>query len=214
MSSAPRESPVAPTEAVKPTIRRARADDLPRLRQMLVRAFLDDPVAIWACRSEALRMRMLEGMYRARLRQMLVHQEIWTTPELSSAALWVPPERWKTTLRQDAALVRSLLHPRLLVRLPLLAVGLSGVQRKHPRTPPHWYLSLLGTDPDARGLGLGSAVLRPVLEQCDSDGVCIYLETSKERNIDFYTRHGFRVTGELRLPRGPRMWPMWREPLA
>jgi ribosomal protein S18 acetylase RimI-like enzyme len=213
MPSAPHES-LAPAGAVEPTIRRATANDLPRLRQMLVRAFLDDPVAVWSCGSEAPRIRMLECLYRARLRQLLVHREIWTTPELSSAALWVPPGRWKTTLRQDAALARGLLHPRLLVRLPLLAVGLGGVQRRHPRTPPHWYLSLLGTDPDARGLGLGSAVLRPVLEQCDRDGVCVYLESSKERNIDFYARHGFRVTGELRLPRGPWMWPMWREPLA
>jgi hypothetical protein len=55
-------------------------------------------------------------------------------------------------------------------------------------------------------------MLRPVLEQCDSDGVAAYLESSKERNIDFYARHGFRVTRELRLPRGPRVWPMWREP--
>jgi hypothetical protein len=35
-----------------------------------------------------------------------------------------------------------------------------------------------------------------------------------ERNIDFYARMGFRVTSELRLPRGPSMWPMWREPRA
>jgi GNAT superfamily N-acetyltransferase len=174
---------------------------------------MDDPVAMWACTSENLRPGMLEGMYLARLRQMLVHQEVWTNPERSSAALWVPPERWKTTLRQDAALIRCFLHPRLMVRLPLLAFGLSAVQRKHPRRPPHWYLSLLGTAPDAQGNGYGSAVLRPVLEQCDSDGVGAYLESSKERNLDFYARYGFRVTGEMRLPYGPKMWAMWREPL-
>jgi GNAT superfamily N-acetyltransferase len=193
-------------------VRRADAADLPTLTQMLVRAFVDDPVAVWACRWDWLRPKMLEGMYRARLRQMLDHQEIWTNPGLSSAALWVPPERWKTTLRQDAALVRCFLNPRLMARLPLLAVGLSGVQRRHPRTPPHWYLSLLGTHPDAQGHGFGSAVLQPVLEQCDVDGVGAYLESSKRRNLDFYARYGFRITGEMRLPFGPTMWPMWRDP--
>jgi len=193
-------------------VRRAEVADLTPLTPMLVRAFMDDPVAVWACRSDQLRPRMLEGMYRARLRQMLDHREIWTNAERSSAALWVPPEHWKTTLRQDAALIRSFLDPRLLVRLPLLAVGLSGVQRRHPRSPPHWYLSLLGTDPDAQGHGFGSAVLKPVLEQCDSDGIGAYLESSKQRNLDFYARYGFRVTGEIRLPFGPTMWPMWRDP--
>jgi hypothetical protein len=57
-------------------------------------------------------------------------------------------------------------------------------------------------------------MLEPVLKQCDADGIAAYLESSKERNIDFYARHGFRVTGELRLPRGPTVWPMWRDPLA
>jgi GNAT superfamily N-acetyltransferase len=194
-------------------VRRASPEDLPALTQMLVKAFMDDPVAVWACRWERLRPRMLEGMYRARLRQMLAHQEIWTNPGLTSAALWMPPDRWKTTLLQDAALIRCFLNPRLMVRLPLLAVGLSGVQRAHPRTPAHWYLSLLGTDPDAQGHGYGSAVLAPALEQCDRDGVGAYLESSKRRNLDFYARHGFRVTGELRLPySGPTMWPMWRDP--
>ncbi len=192
--------------------RRATPADVPALTRTLVRAFMDDPIARWACKSEQLRPRMLEGMYVARLGQMLGHQEVWINPERTSAALWVPPERWKTTLRQDARLVRCFLHPRLLVRLPLLAFGLSGIQRKHPRSPPHWYLSLLGTDPDAQGNGYGSAVLRPVLEQCDSDRVAAYLESSKERNLDFYARHGFRVIGEMHLPYGPRMWAMWREP--
>jgi GNAT superfamily N-acetyltransferase len=200
------------TESDAHTVRRADAADLPALTQMLVRAFMDDPVAVWACRWEQLRPRMLEGMYTARLRQLLAHEEVWTNPGLSSAALWSPPGGWKTSLRQDAALIRSFLDPRLMARLPLLAVGLSGVQRKHPRTPPHWYLSLLGTDPDAQGHGFGSAVLKPVLEQCDRDGVCAYLESSKRRNLDFYARYGFRVTGELRLPYGPTMWPMWRDP--
>ena len=71
---------------------------------------------------------------------------------------------------------------------------------------------MLGTEPASQGQGLGSAVLGPVLEQCDADGVGAYLESSKERNIDFYARHGFRVTDELRLLRGPRMWGMWRDP--
>ncbi len=199
---------------VAPTIRRATPADVPRLVPVLVRAFLDDPVAVWACRSDRLRPRMLEGLYSVRLRQMLAHREVWTTAECSSAALWAPPGRSDTNIRDDAALVRCLLHPQLLARAPLLALGLAGVQRKRAHRPPHWYLSLLGTDPDARGQGLGSAVLAPVLEQCDADGVGIYLESSKERNIAFYTRYGFRVVEELKLPRGPRMWPMWREPAS
>lgn len=199
------------TSTPMPTVRRATPADTPELARALARAFLDDPVAIWSCRPDALRPTVLERFHTARLGHLLPHQEVWTDPNLSCAALWAPPEHWRTTPRQDLALTRCLLHPRLMPRMPLIARGLLGLERRHPRQPPHWYLAVLGTDPVAQGQGLGSAVLRPVLEQCDADGVGAFLESSKERNIAFYARHGFRVTEELRLPRGPSMWSMWRD---
>jgi ribosomal protein S18 acetylase RimI-like enzyme len=199
-------------EASVGVIRRATRSDVPSLTPMLGRAFFDDPIAAWACRSTALRPVVLEHLHRTRLRQLLAHDEIWTTSELSSAALWVPPGRLQNTALQDARLARGFLHGRLLPRLPMLALGLTMIQRKHPQRPHHWYLSLLGTDPDMQGHGLGAAVLQPVLDKCDGDCIGAYLESSQERNLDFYARHGFRLTGELRLPRGPRVWTMWREP--
>lgn len=193
-------------------VARATVADVPRLASMLARSFDDDPVATWASPADGPRRKVLERFHGARLRQLMRDREVWTAGDLSSAALWATPERWRTTAREDAALVRSMLRPRLLARLPLVVAGLLAIEREHPPEPPHWYLAVLGTDPSAQGQGLGSAVLRPVLERCDADGVGAYLESSKERNVDFYARHGFRVTGELRLPRGPRVWPMWREP--
>jgi ribosomal protein S18 acetylase RimI-like enzyme len=169
-------------------------------------------VARWSCPPDGLRLGMLERFNSTRLGQLLAHDEVWSTPELSCVALWAPPRRWKTSAREDMQLARCLLHPRLIGRMPLILTGLLGMERRHPREVPHWYLAVLGTDPSAQGQGLGSAVLQPVLERCDTDGVGAYLESSKERNIDFYARHGFRVTGEIRLPRGPTMWPMWRDP--
>jgi GNAT superfamily N-acetyltransferase len=192
--------------------RRATAADVPILAHALARAFAEDPVARWACPPAAARPRMLERFHAARLRELLREQEVWTDPSCSAAALWAPPQRWRTTLRDELALARAMLAPRLLARLPLVAAGLQGIERRHPPTPPHWYLAVLGTAPVAQGRGLGSAVLAPVLARCDEDGVGAYLESSKEENVVFYARHGFRVARELRLPRGPRMWAMWREP--
>jgi GNAT superfamily N-acetyltransferase len=193
-------------------MRLATEADVPKLSHVLARAFMDDPVALWSCPPDRLRIAVLERFHGTRLRQLLRHREVWTTDELSCAALWAPPGRWRTTLREDFALARGMTHPLLIARLPVTVAGLLGVERKHPQEPPHWYLAVLGTDPLAQGRGLGSAALHPVLERCDADGVGAYLESSKARNIDFYARHGFRVMRELRLPVGPSIWPMWRDP--
>jgi GNAT superfamily N-acetyltransferase len=199
--------------AAAPVPRRAQRADLPALERMLARAFHDDPVACWSSPRERPRPRMLERFHGTRLRQAIAAEEVWTEPELRGAAIWLPPDRWRTTLREDLQLARSMLAPGLLRRAPLVLTGfVREVELRHPSSPPHWYLAVLGTEPAAQGRGIGSALLAPVLERCDADGVGAYLESSKERNTAFYARHGFRVTRELRLPRGPRMWAMWRDP--
>lgn len=196
-----------------PTVRRATAADVPALARALTRAFHDDPIAVWSCPSPRLRPHVLERFYRTRLSQLVPGQEVWTEPARDGAAMWAPPGRWRTTTREDLELARSMLSPRLLWRLPLVVYGFTGVlEHRHPRLPLHWYLAILGTEPAAQGRGIGSALLRPVLDRCDEDGVGAYLESSKERNLAYYARHGFRVTHELRLPHGPRVWSMWRDP--
>lgn len=193
-------------------MRRATSADVPALAAMLARAFFDDPVASWAWRPDRLRLRALERFQAERLRQLLPGEEVWTNDELTCAAMWAPPGRWHSSLRETAALVPAFGHPLLFARMPLVALGWEKLERAHPHAPAHMYLALLGTEPDAQGRGLGSAVMAPVLEQCDGDCVGAYLESSKERNIDFYARHGFRVLDEIQLLRGPTMWKMWRDP--
>ena len=178
---------------------------------MLARAFQDDPVMAWACPSDGRRPEHARRFFAARLRQLLPHEEVWTTDARDGAALWAPAGAWDSSLRETLELLPATVAGRALHRLPLVLPGLARVEARHPREP-HAYLSVLGTDPAAQGRGVGSALLGAVLRTCDEDGVPAYLESSKERNVGYYARHGFRVTGEIDLPRGPRVWLMWREP--
>ena len=78
---------------------------------------------------------------------------------------------------------------------------LTTMEKVHPREP-HYHLAYVGTRPDQQGRGLGTAVLRPMLDRCDAEGVPAYLENSKPRNEAFYVRHGFVTTGPIPLPAG------------
>jgi GNAT superfamily N-acetyltransferase len=200
-------------ETVTSTARRAERSELPALSGVLARAFIDDPVAGWSCPPERLRPAVLERVFGLRLRKLFEHREIWTSDRLASAAVWAPPERWKTTVRDDIALGWALArNPRLTFRSTMVMRGLLGVEATHPDAPPHWYLAILGTDPASQGIGLGSEMMRPVIQECDREHFGAYLECSSERNVDFYARHGFRVVQEKQLPRGPLVWLMWRDP--
>jgi GNAT superfamily N-acetyltransferase len=72
----------------------------------------------------------------------------------------------------------------------------------HPFQPllPSWYLGTVGTRPDRRGEGLASALLRPILDECDRTGTLAWLETSSDDNVRLYERLGFVDVVRLHTP--------------
>ena len=191
------------------SVRRARREDFRPLAAMLARAFYDDPVTSWFYPNPKRRLAHARRFFAIRLRQLAEQELIYTTHDHSGAALWTQPGRWRENFAQSLMLLPML--PVLLPRIGEYTRAVREIERCHP-VVPHYYLSVLGTDPDQQGGGVGSALLVPVLERCDAEGVAAYLESSKESNIGFYTGHGFAVTERIDLPAGPPLWFMWREP--
>jgi GNAT superfamily N-acetyltransferase len=158
------------------------------------------------------RLEKLERFFRVQInRTFLRRGEGYTTPDLKGAAFWMTPGSGRPgfwEVLQQIPLV-PIVGSRLVPTMSLLTL----LESHHPKQP-HYYLGTIGTDPDWQGRGIGSAMLQPVLDRCDAEGVPAYLESSKERNLAFYRRHGFEVSGELSVADGPRLWLMWREPLG
>jgi ribosomal protein S18 acetylase RimI-like enzyme len=191
-------------------VRVADVEDHAVLTAILARAFDDDPIQRWVFPSARARNHYGGEFFRWSLWRC-AHQHVsWTTDDLAGAALWMLPDEWQVTASQLVRLVRWA-GRGVRWRGPLVMWGLTTVERHHPEDR-HLYLTVLGVDPARQGSGIGSALLAPGLELCDRDGLPAYLETGKERNLAFYSRHGFRVTGRLRLPAGPPVWLMRREP--
>jgi GNAT superfamily N-acetyltransferase len=188
-------------------VRLATPADAGDLADTLARAFHDDPVSVWSHPDPRKRPRRLVRFFAGRLRTLVPHEMTWTADGAQGAAIWAPPDAWALPAGELLRGFRAL----TLRRAGLVLWGLGGVERLRP-TRPHLYLSVLGVDPPHQGRGVGSRLIAPGLELCDREGVPAYLETARPRNVVFYERHGFRVTRELRLPRGPQLWLMWRDP--
>jgi len=181
-----------------------------RLSAMLARAFDEDPILRWAFPGQRSRDRYGDMFFRWSLWRCADQGVTWTTDDLAGAAIWALPDRWRVTLSQLARLVRWT-APGVGLRGPRVMWGLSMVERRHP-ADRHLYLAVLGVEPVRQGGGLGSTLIQPGLGLCDGEGLAAYLETGNERNLAFYGRHGFDVTGELTLPKGPPVWLMRRPP--
>jgi GNAT superfamily N-acetyltransferase len=80
--------------------------------------------------------------------------------------------------------------------------NLSGyMDSKHPHER-HYYLFILGVEPEWQGKGIGAALMRPILERCDREKLPAYLEATTPRNCELYLRNGCEVVEEIELPGG------------
>jgi len=182
------------------------------LGRVLGEAFDDDPVWIWVCPDPVRRRRHLGNAFAHVIRDRVRCGWAWTVEGADGAAVWAAPNRWRTRPVHAARMALPMLRATGLRGVGERLGALARLEKRHPATP-HWYLEVIGSDPAMRGKGVGTALMQPMLERCDAEGMPAYLESSKEENLAFYGRFGFEVTEDLDLgPGAPPMWAMWREP--
>ena len=193
-------------------IRKATPDDVPRLADALARAFDGDPPMRWFLSDAATRVERARRLFEVMLRRVhLTRDYCYTTQDVVGGALWVPPGTWRLGVVDQMVLLPGML--RVFGRgLARAQRGLAVMESGHPTTP-HYYLDSLGVEPEWQGRGVGSALMQPVLQRCDTEQLPAYLNAGSPGSRDLYLRHGFEVTEEFRLPEGgPPLWRMWREP--
>jgi GNAT superfamily N-acetyltransferase len=201
-----------PDRAGSPNARIAVPADLPALAETLARAFYADPVWSWAFPDPERRLEQLRAVWGLVAEAALSYRSAWLSGDCAAAALWIPPGKPELLPADEERLADFLAE--------LLGDGASRVletferfEAAHPEDEPHYYLSLLGTNPDHRGRGLGMGLLAATLERIDAEGVPAFLESSNPANTPRYERLGFSVCGRFELPAdGPEVTQMWREP--
>jgi len=84
------------------------------------------------------------------------------------------------------------------------------VAAKFKPSDPHYYLGVIGTDPNSHGQGTGTQLLRAFCEASANDPLSsgVYLETAQASNLKFYERAGFRETGRGMLG-SSTLWCMY-----
>jgi predicted N-acetyltransferase YhbS len=197
-------------------VRQATRSDAKELVRVLARAFDDDPLMVWMLPDPASRQRRIRRMFHTIFRHEVFAfggaRVATEDGRIVGAALWIPPRSSPkpSVVRQLMALpgfLRAFGRQTLLPNTYLLAA-----LKVHPHEK-HWYLYLIGVDPDQQGKGVGAALLRERLRHCDTELMPAYLESSKLSNVPVYEHFGFEATGTLALAEGaPAVTTMWRTP--
>ena len=186
----------------------ARPQDTTAMAVALAAAFQHDPVSRWFSPDDDRRGAMLPSFFAVFVEAYMAWGETYTDPGLAGAALWARPG--SDPLGTDPGYGERLAEIAG-VDAPRLFDVVERLEASAP-TEAHHHLQILGVHPARQGAGLGGALMRPVLDRCDRDGVPAYLEATSDRNRALYERHRFRTVGTVPLPDGPTLWRMWRDP--
>jgi GNAT superfamily N-acetyltransferase len=171
----------------------------------IVLAFSSDPMARFCWPNADQYLAAMPELTRAFGGRAFEHGAGYCSEDFAGAALWLPPGIQSDEEAMVALMERTVTSDR---RGDLFGV-LEQMGQYHPHEP-HWYLPLIGVDPAFQGKGYGSALLRGALERCDREHAVAYLESSNERNIPLYERHGFEVIGTIQVGASPTLVPMMR----
>ena len=144
----------------------------------------------------------------------VVHQWVWTTPAHEAVSVWLPPGCPELSEADEERLDHKL-EEIVGERTALLRELFECFEASHPRDREHFYLSLLGTHSNHRGLGIGMDLLAANLIAIDTLHMPAYLESTNPSNVARYESVGFEIYGTFALPDdGPAVTQMWREPTA
>ncbi len=180
--------------------------DRRRAIETLVMAFMADPVIRWFYSDPWRYLRHYGGFVEAFGGQAFDEGTAWRLGEFQATAVWLSPDSeldGDEIVSHFEATVAPEKHDDLFAVIGQMDAG-------HPQDP-HWYLAWLGVDGAMQGRGLGDELMTRCLEVVDKDHVPAHLDNTNPRNIPFYERHGFRVTGESQAGACPPLIAMLRD---
>lgn len=182
----------------------AQPEHCEALGDALTRAFADDPLCSYVFPNRTRRLQKMRWIYVHWLRLFISRRLVYTTPELSGAALWHRPEQgfdigvWEQ-VQAGFLPVLFLLHPAEHIR-GFRAHHDAVARMKQFVDKPHWVLDTLGVAPDYHRKGIARTMLQPVMDQADAVGIPCFVNTHNSVNVPFYERLGFKVIHESLMP--------------
>lgn len=172
-------------------------------RQLLGRAFRDYNLMVYCLPDARRRLPAVTTVYGALMNDCYRLGKVDMLGPCRGVACWIPPGVGVAGLwRQIRSGMLALPFQFGLTGFRRLVAYDNVAQRLHHThaAGPHWHLSVIAVDPEFQGRGIGSALMRPMLERADAEGLPCYLDTHQEANVRLYERHGFHVAERAEVP--------------
>lgn len=122
--------------------------------------------------------------------------EILLSDDKRACALIIFPDNKKTTFKSVVADIKLIISCTGLINAKKAMRREATIKKVHP-SQPFAYLWFIGVSPSEQNKGAGTVLLKQILEKNKAEGRPVLLETSIERNLPWYLKHGFTIYKEL-----------------
>jgi ribosomal protein S18 acetylase RimI-like enzyme len=191
-------------------------EDIHKAGVVLTDAFQNDPV----CKRllEGARIEQKHGFFESPVRYGLRYGQVYATSKnLEGIAAWVPGNKADMTMwrgiRSGSIISGMKLGMKAIMKMKPIFEPLEADRRAHMKGRVYIYLMIIGVASESQGQGLGGKLLRAIIQESEYSERPLYVETSKEQNIDMYERFGFKVLNKMTHPIiDLPQWEMVREP--
>lgn len=209
-----------PTMAAAPLYQVTRAD-VPIARDLLSEAFAHDPFFAYLLADIRRSDGVMRAIQRFTLQQGLAYGKVLApSSRIEGVAIWLPSGEagftpWRALrsgiLRLAGAFGARMGEGRQVIERMLRYEAFADDIRTRRAPERYWYLVSIAVADHYRGRGYASALLRPMIAECDREGIPCWLETHNPENRSLYEHYGFAVAEEAIIPQTETLhWAMVR----
>jgi GNAT superfamily N-acetyltransferase len=175
--------------------RQLTLSDAGEAAQVIAQAFVDDPLISFMLPFKSTRVKTTYKFMRAYGEINIDNKRGFGIDEpLEGVAFWkFPDQKFMSISARTLGKFLPLLftmYPIGFFRAKTVIDRIDQLHEKHVKEP-HFYLDNLAVLPSARGKGLSSKLIRPILKMADEQKVIVYTDTVTSANVPLYEHFGF-----------------------
>ena len=177
---------------------KATYQDKDRVVDILAESFNDNQSVNYIVKQDKKRNQRIRKLMAYSFDICYLYGEVYLTNDKSGCALILLPDKKKNNLKSilpDIKLIASCIG---ISNIKKAMVRESKIKKLQPKKLMYclWFI---GVEPDQQNRGIGSTLIKEVIEEAHSRQRPVYLETSTLKNIPWYEKFGFKIYNELNL---------------
>jgi GNAT superfamily N-acetyltransferase len=175
---------------------KATISDKQLIVNILTDSFNENQSVNFIIKQDKRRIKRINALMEYSFHTCFLFGEVYLSDDRNACALIIYPDKKKTTLRT------IYLDGKLAIKCLGIKNLLKAISREAAITKQHpnelmYYLWFIGVSKKYQHSGIGSNLLREIINEGHQQKRAIYLETSTLKNIPWYQRFGFTVYREI-----------------